>query len=86
LRRHAPGLRTFRHFFVSTLANANVAPFKVMKIVGHSSLDILTYHHVREEELLSAVDGADFGAVLDEASEEKRNEKQSASSAPTVLS
>ena len=34
-------LHSFRHFFVSTMANANVSPFKVMKIVGHSSLDII---------------------------------------------
>ena len=46
-------LHSFRHFFVSTMANANVSPFKVMKIVGHSSLDIiLTYYHVSEDELL----------------------------------
>jgi hypothetical protein len=36
-----------------------------MRIVGHSSLDIiLTYYHVSEEELLGAVDGVDFGAVF----------------------
>ena len=58
-------LHSFRHFFVSTMANANVSPFKVMKIVGHSSLDIiLTYYHVSEDELLGAVDGVDFAAVL----------------------
>jgi len=34
-------LHSFRHFFVSTIANANVSPLKVMKIVGHSSLDII---------------------------------------------
>ena len=63
-------LHSFRHFFVSTMANANVSPFKVMKIVGHSSLDIiLTYYHVSEEELLGAVDGVDFAAVLGEAKE-----------------
>jgi len=47
------------------MANANVSPFKVMKIVGHSSLDIiLTYYHVSEEELVGAVDGVNFEAVL----------------------
>jgi len=69
-------LHSFRHFFVSTMANANVSPFKVMKIVGHSSLDIiLTYYHVSEEELLGAVDGVDFGEVLGEKNEGPRNEK-----------
>jgi integrase len=65
-------LHSFRHFFVSTMANANVSPFKVMKIVGHSSLDIiLTYYHVSEAELLGAVDGVDFGAVLGEEDKEE---------------
>ena len=73
-------LHSFRHFFVSTMANANVSPFKVMKIVGHSSLDIiLTYYHVSEDELLSAVDGVDFAAVLGavegEVKQEEKNEK-----------
>jgi len=58
-------VHSFRHFFVSMMANANVSPFKVMKIVGHSSLDIiLTYYHVSEEELVGAVDGVNFEAVL----------------------
>ena len=66
-------LHSFRHFFVSTMANANVSPFKVMKIVGHSSLDIiLTYYHVSEDELLGAVDGVDFDAVLASEQEEGR--------------
>jgi integrase len=65
-------LHAFRHHFVSTMANANVSPFKVMKIVGHRSLDIiLTYYHVSEDELLRAVDSVDFGAALGG----KRNEK-----------
>jgi hypothetical protein len=35
-----------------------------MKIVGHSSLDIiLNYYHVLDEELLAAVDGVQFGAA-----------------------
>jgi integrase len=69
-------LHSFRHFFVSTMANANVSPFKVMKIVGHSSLDIiLTYYHVGADELLGAVDGVDFAAVLGEVNEEKEIEK-----------
>ena len=54
-------LHSFRHFFVSMMANANVSPFKVIKIVGHSSLDIiLTCYHVREDELLGTVEGVEF--------------------------
>jgi integrase len=69
-------LHSFRHFFVSAMANANVSPFKVMKIVGHSSLDIiLTYYHVSEDELLSAVEGVNFDAFLSEVNEEKKKEE-----------
>jgi integrase/recombinase XerD len=68
-------LHSYRHFFVSTMANANVSPFKVMKIVGHSSLDIiLTYYHIDEDELLGAVDGVDFDVTPSENHGEK-NEK-----------
>ena len=67
-------MHSFRHFFVSTMANANVSPFKVMKIVGHSSLDIvLTYYHVDQSELLGAVDGVNFDVVVSEKKE--KNEK-----------
>ncbi len=56
-------LHSFRHFFVGRMANAS--PFKVMKIVGHSSLDIiLTYYHVGEDELRDAVSGVSFDEVL----------------------
>ena len=65
-------MHSFRHHFVSAMANANVSPFKLMKIVGHSSLDIiLTCYHVSEDELLGAVDGVDFDAVLGEEKNEK---------------
>ncbi|MCG8585859.1 MAG: tyrosine-type recombinase/integrase [Pirellulales bacterium] len=54
-------LHSFRHFFVSTMANANVSPFKVMKMVGHRSLDIiLTYYHVDIEDLLETIIEVDF--------------------------
>ena len=57
------------------MANANVSPFKVMKIVGHSSLDIiLTYYHVSEDELLGAVDEVNFDVAIGEEHKEK-NEK-----------
>ncbi len=65
-------LHSFRHFFVSTMANANVSPFKIMKIVGHNSLDIiLTYYHVDEAELLGAVEGVNFDAVLGNGKKEE---------------
>lgn len=57
-------LHSFRHFFVSRMANAGESPFKVMKIVGHKSLDIiLTYYHVGEAELVAAVDRVDFSEI-----------------------
>ncbi len=57
-------LHSFRHFFISTMANGNASPFKLMKIVGHSSLDIiLTYYHVGDDELLQAVDSVNFDSV-----------------------
>jgi integrase len=59
-------LHSFRHYFVSMMANAGVSAFKLMKIVGHSSLDIiLTYYHLDEDDLLAAVDGVDFDVVVD---------------------
>ena len=52
------------------------------QIVGQSGFGIiLTYYRVSEDELLGAVDGVNFEAVLDEKTEEK-NEKQSTSSQP----
>ena len=75
-------LHSFRHFFVSRMANANVSPFKVMKIVGHSSLDIiLTYCHIDEEELLGAVDGVNFDVTVGE-NDEEGNKKWSSYSQP----
>jgi len=61
-------LHSFRHFSVSTMANAGVSAFKLMKIVGHSSLEIiLTCYHLDEDELLDAVEGVDFGVTIGEA-------------------
>jgi hypothetical protein len=72
-------LHGFRHSLVSMMANANLSPFTVVKILGRRSLDvILTYCHVSEDELLGAVHSVSFEAVL----EGKRNEKQSASGQP----
>jgi integrase len=69
-------LHSFRHFFVSTMANANVSPFKVMKIVGHGSLDIvLTYYHVSGDELLDAVDGVDFTSVVGDGNREGKKRR-----------
>lgn len=63
---------SFRHFFVSTAANRNVSPFKVMKIVGHKSLDvILQYYHVQNEELLTAVKAINFATVFDKREDQK---------------
>jgi site-specific recombinase XerD len=56
-------VHTFRHVFCSFLANhcPGVTPFQVMKLMGHSSMDIvLTYYHIRREDLRSAVSQIDF--------------------------
>lgn len=54
-----------RHGYCSFLANRKVSPFKVMKYMGHSSLDIvLTYYDVSEDELLTGLDGVDFNKML----------------------
>jgi integrase len=57
---------TFRHYFCSFMANQNVPPLKVMKIMGHRSLNIiLTYYHVDDQELLGAFEGLSFATVGD---------------------
>jgi site-specific recombinase XerD len=65
-------VHTFRHVFCSYLANhcAGVTPFQVMKLMGHSSMDIvLTYYHVRRDDLRSAVSQIDFKQPLKSAKE-----------------
>jgi len=48
-----------------------VPPLKVMKIMGHRSLDIiLTYYHVDDQELLGAFAGLSFDAVVLKAATE----------------
>ena len=54
-------LHSFRHAFCSHMANSGVPALKVMRILGHSSLNIvLIYYHATDEELLSAIAGVDF--------------------------
>jgi integrase len=54
-------VHTTRHFFCAFAANAGVSPFKVMKILGHGSLDIvLRYYHIADAELLAALDAVPF--------------------------
>jgi integrase len=56
---------TFRHAFCSFMANSNVPPLIVMKIMGHSSLDIiLTYYHLSDQEMLGALNARSFSAML----------------------
>ena len=58
-------VHTLRHVFCSFLANQNVSPFQVMKIMGHQSLNIvLTYYHVNEQDLLGAVKNLPFDQML----------------------
>jgi site-specific recombinase XerD len=54
-------VHTTRHLFCAFAANHGISPFKVMKILGHGSLDIvLTYYHLADTELLSSLDGVPF--------------------------
>jgi site-specific recombinase XerD len=54
-------VHTTRHYFCAFAANHGVSPFKVMKILGHGSLDIvLRYYHLGDNELLSSLDGVPF--------------------------
>jgi len=56
---------TFRHVFCSFLANQGVSPYRIMKIMGHDSLDIvLLYCHATEEELILAMNQVRFDAML----------------------
>lgn len=55
----------FRHAFCSHLANAGVSPFQVMKLMGHSSMDVvLTYHHAAGDALSQAVQTADLDRLV----------------------
>ncbi len=57
---------------MSQAANSGVSPFKLMKIVGHKSLDIiLTYYHEDEDELRGAVDEINFGGLEEPLEEHK---------------
>jgi integrase len=64
-------IHTFRHVFCSFLANRakdKVAPFQVMKLMGHGSMDIvLMYYHAGDQELSAAISGVDFGTMLQSA-------------------
>ncbi len=57
-------VHTFRHWFCSFAANNNVAPFKVMAILGHGSLEIvLRYYHLGQDELLTSLDGLPYEQI-----------------------
>ena len=57
-------VHTTRHYFCAFAANNGVSPFKVMKILGHGSLDIvLLYYHLGDNELLSSLDGVPFDDI-----------------------
>ena len=56
---------TFRHVFCSFLANQGVSPFRIMKIMGHGSMDIvLLYCHATEEELIEAITAVAFEPMV----------------------
>jgi site-specific recombinase XerD len=58
---------TFRHVFCSFLANQGVSPFRIMKVMGHGSLDIvLLYCHATEAELIEAIVSVPFERMVPE--------------------
>jgi hypothetical protein len=73
-RRRGEGTtHTFRHFFCSFTARQSVSPFKLMKLMGHDSLEIvLQYCHVSEDELFDAIAGVPFEAMLRSETNEAR--------------
>lgn len=58
-------VHTFRHWFCSFAANNGVPPTKLMRILGHESLEItLRYYHLAEGELLDTLNGLPFEQLL----------------------
>jgi integrase len=58
-------VHTFRHVFCSFLANNKVPPLKVMKILGHGSLEmVLRYYHLPDEELFDSLNEVDFRRLV----------------------
>lgn len=67
-------VHTFRHLFCSFMANNKVSPFKVMKIMGHGSLEIvLLYYHVSDGELLTALDAVEFDKLIGTLNQPEEN-------------
>ncbi len=66
-------VHTFRHVFCSFLANnraSGITPFQVMKIMGHSSMDIvLQYFHVSDKEMADAMQSLSFATMLSDGKE-----------------
>jgi site-specific recombinase XerD len=67
-------VHTFRHVFCSFLANnraSGITPFQVMRVMGHSSMDIvLQYFHVSDKEMADAMGSLSFAAMLVDGKEE----------------
>jgi len=58
-------VHTTCHTFCSFLANHNVSPFVVMKLMGHSSLStVLHYYHISAKELAQSLGRVQFGRDL----------------------
>ncbi|MDB5323767.1 MAG: hypothetical protein JWN40_5398, partial [Phycisphaerales bacterium] len=56
---------TFRHVYCSFLARQEVQPITLMKLMGHSSLEIvLQYCHTTEQDLLDAISTVCFATML----------------------
>jgi site-specific recombinase XerD len=56
---------TFRHVYCSFLVHQNVQLFRIMELMGHSSLEIVRqYCHTTEQDLLDAIGTVCFAAML----------------------
>ncbi|MDB5319828.1 MAG: phage integrase family site specific recombinase [Phycisphaerales bacterium] len=56
---------TFRHVYCSFLVRQNVQTFRIMELMGHSSLEIVRqYCHTTEQDLLDAIGTVCFAAML----------------------
>jgi hypothetical protein len=65
LEAHGTDDPRLRHHYCSHLAHAKVDPFAVMKLMGHSSLNIvLTYYPTTELQLSAAVRPASFAGLM----------------------
>ena len=73
-------VHAFRHGFCSMMADANLPPMQLMKIMGHVKLDtVLPYYHTDRDQLTAAVSSLDLSAftIAPAAGSRRQDEGQS---------